>query len=81
MLIKVTKWEALRIAGILRSREVVTSQYDWSDAVADRIESAVAKEVERRNSQRPNPEGLGLRVKETASHALTRGLEQKGNLK
>lgn len=51
MLIKVTKWEALRIAGILRSREVVTSQYDWADAVADRIEIAVAKEVERRTKE------------------------------
>ena len=53
MLIKATKWETQRLIGILRGREVVKSQYDWADSLAERWESLLLKAEERKGREAP----------------------------
>jgi hypothetical protein len=50
MKITVTKWEAQRIADILRCREVPQSQFAWADDLARKIEFDINKFVEMRDS-------------------------------
>lgn len=56
MLIKVTNWEAQRIADILRVGEVPPSQVLWAQDLADRIEYNLEKHKE-------NQRGASWRMK------------------